>query len=551
MGSIAALLFGAVVGTGLFFFSPERHAETTPVPALPGSSAAERLHNTAAAPTADIAAADDLNGREGGETAEAPVDKEKEGGDKPVTPTEELGREISKEMQSLVENYWVDKINGYKARIDEILNRNDLEELNRLRVRWALADKSRSPMAFAAQMEMNAVNAQGESTEFGTSIGNADTKSDVRVITSDAAANGKTSMTFSVTSEANDIDANTEEGKNVTSIRNVSVIRYNSQDGQAEPDEANISIAVADDDTKTVTIDGTGNRMIVVQPNPKGERTDAEGNGEQTVENRMKKTHTIILQRNGTEEESEEVRQEMTMITRDMDSEGFGMGAMMGMLKASISADNSESSRILVATWDIAEGHRAELDDLKATVMNDVAAFAALMRVKMAEYVAERGDELPDGMRETMSEKLEAKQEENTANLLKTLEPVYGVIIEPMLLLYNGSDINGMLTSAIAEPVAGVTLEANSTLKQSYPNPASAEATIEYTLREPSSATVLRLFDAQGGEVRNMNLGAQGTGDHRTVLNVRDLPSGTYLYHLTVNTSGGAQVFSKTMQITR
>ena len=551
MGSIAALLFGAVVGTGLLFFSPERPTETMPVPVLPGTSAAERLHNTAANPTAGIAAADALNGRGGDKRAEAPVDKEKEGGDAPVTPTEELGREISKEMQSLVESYWVDKINEYKARIDEILNRSDLEELNRLRVRWAIADKSHSPMAFAAQMEMNAVNAQGERAEIGTSVGNADTKSGVRVLAPEGVGNGQTSMSFSVTSEASNVDVSSEEGKKVTKIKNVSVIQYNSEDGQAEPDEANISIAVADDDTKTITIDGTGNRMIVVQPNPKGEQADAEGDEEQTAEHRMKKTHTIILQRNGTEEDSEEVRQEMKMITRDMDSEGFGMGAMMGMLKASISADNSESSRILVATWDIAEGHRAELDDLKATVMNDVAAFAALMRVKMAEYVAERGDELPEGLRESMSEKLEAKQEENTANLLKTLEPVYGVIIEPMLLLYNGSDINGMLTSAIAEPVAGVRLEANSTLKQSYPNPASAEATIEYTLREPSSATVLRLFDAQGAEVRNVNLGVQGTGDHRTVLNVRDLASGTYLYHLTVNTAGGAQVFSKTMQITR
>lgn len=551
MGSIAALLFGAVVGTSLLFYSPERPTETTPVPVLPGTAAAERLHNTAANPTAGIATADALNGREGDKRAEAPVDKEKEGGDTPVTPTEELGREISKEIQSLVENYWVDKINEYKARIDGILNRSDLEELNRLRVRWAIADKSHSPMAFAAQMEMNAVNAQGERAEIGTSVGNADTKSGVRVLAPEGVGNGQTSMTFSVTSEASNVDMNSEEGKKVTRIKNVSVVQYNSQDGQAEPDEANISIAVADDDTKTITIDGTGNRMIVVQPNPKGEQADAEGDEEQTAEHRMKKTHTIILQRNGTEEDSEEVRQEMKMITRDMDSEGFGMGAVMGMLKASISADNSESSRILVATWDIAEGHRAELDDLKATVMNDVAAFAALMRVKMAEYVAERGDELPEGLRESMSEKLEAKQEENTANLLKTLEPVYGVIIEPMLLLYNGSDINGMLTSAIAEPVAGVTLEANSTLKQSYPNPASTEATIEYTLREPSSATVLRLFDAQGAEVRNVNLGAQGTGDHRTALDVRALPSGTYLYHLTVNTAGGAQVFSKTMQITR
>jgi hypothetical protein len=244
---------------------------------------------------------------------------------------------------------------------------------------------------------------------------------------------------------------------------------------------------------------------------------------------------------------AEEVARE---VAKDLQS--FDMGSIMGMLKMAIRSDESESSRILVAAWDIADNHRAELDGLKATVISDVTAFTALLREKMSDLVAKHGDELPEEMRSMMTDKLEDDELTNPAsNLIKSMEPVYDVIIEPMLLLYNGSDINGVLTSAIAEPVAGITLEANSTLKQSYPNPASTEATIEYTLQEPSTSTVLRLFDAQGGEVKSVNLGPQPDGRHQTTIDVKDLPPGTYLYHLTVGTPRGEQVFSKTMRIAR
>src|SRR5690606_16576064 len=101
------------------------------------------------------------------------------------------------------------------------------------------------------------------------------------------------------------------------------------------------------------------------------------------------------------------------------------------------------------------------------------------------------------------------------------------------------------------EPVAGITLEANSTLKQSYPNPAAGRATIDFTLQETSPATTLRLFDATGSEVRRIDLGSVGAGDHSAQLDVADLQTGTYLYHLTIQTSDGEQVFSKKMQVVR
>jgi hypothetical protein len=621
MGSITALLFGAAVSTGIFFFGPETPTETAPVSVLPGTSLTMNTPSTTTAPKvvppalsvpASIASVEILRGRGDDQKVDQPVDKEKDEKDADKI-REKIGQEVSKELQGLVENYWMEKINGYKARIDGMLNRNDLDELNRLRVRWALTDKSKSPLGFAAQMEMNAVNADGEQVQVNAGIGNSgpstlqaiptppippaqigiitpegtSSMAQVGIITPDGTTSSTTKMSMGFTINSTSEQVNESEdgnGKTVTMTKEVHIIRNNSDgdvtelsniegmDGKAisltnsadgktvsiaiAPDasslegvdtEGAIAIAIAEDSDDIVTVDNKAEHTIIVRRDP------AKNKEVMTINNNGDRT--ILIRRNGMGEDSAKgnssVKISTTTMTNTMETKELGMAPIMGMLKGAIQADNSESSKIMVATWEIAEAHRAPMNDLKATILNDVATFAALVREKMGEYVAEHGEELPAEMRRSMTDKSQAEQDENTANLLKTLEPIYGVIIEPMVLLYNGSDINNMLTSAIAEPVAGVTLAANSTLKQSYPNPASADATIEYTLQEPSNATTLRLFDSQGGEVRNLNLGAQSAGDHKTMLDVRNLPTGTYLYHLTIGTPRGEQVFSKTMQIVR
>lgn len=630
MGSITALLFGAAVSTGIFFFGPETPTERTPVSVLPGTSVTMNMPSTTATPKAippalsmptTIASAETLHGRGDDKNVDQPVDKEKDEKDADKI-REKIGEEVSKELQGLVENYWMEKINGYKARIDGMLNRNDLDELNRLRVRWALTDKSKSPLGFAAMMEMNAVNADGEEVQMNAGIGNSgpstlqapptppippaqmgrittdgntSSMAHMGIITPEGTTSSSTKMSMGFTINSTSEQVNETEdtnGKSVTVTKEVHIIRNSSDGDVAElsniegmdgkaisvtnsadgktvsiaiaPEvsqlegvdtEGAIAIAIAEDSDDVVTVDNTPNRTVILHRNGIGIAEGSKEDGKEVLTVDNKGNRTIIVHRNGMGENSEESNSAMkistTTMTSSMETKELGMAPIMGMLKGVIKGDNSESSKIMVATWEIAEDHRASLDDLKATIMQDVAAFAALVRGKMQEYVVEHGEELPAEMRRSMSGESQAQQEENTANLLKTLEPVYNVIIEPMVLLYNGSDINEMLTSAIAEPVAGVTLAANSTLKQSYPNPASAEATIEYTLQEPSNATTLRLFDSQGGEVRNMNLGAQDAGDHKTMLDVRSLPSGTYLYHLTIGTPRGEQVFSKTMQIVR
>ena len=68
-------------------------------------------------------------------------------------------------------------------------------------------------------------------------------------------------------------------------------------------------------------------------------------------------------------------------------------------------------------------------------------------------------------------------------------------------------------------------------LENSYPNPVSGQATIEYALPERSEVTV-EVYDMLGRRVVTLVNGKKQAGDHSVQLNAADLSSGTYFYRM-------------------
>jgi hypothetical protein len=136
----------------------------------------------------------------------------------------------------------------------------------------------------------------------------------------------------------------------------------------------------------------------------------------------------------------------------------------------------------------------------------------------------------------------------------KDISEVYGFAIEPIVLLYDGVELGRIIGGLGADPTGvssttGITMPGMSALKQNFPNPASARTTIPYVVADASTATVIRVFNATGDLVATHDQGPRPAGEHALDLDVADLPTGTYLYHLTLQTSKGQRVYSKAMQV--
>ena len=85
-------------------------------------------------------------------------------------------------------------------------------------------------------------------------------------------------------------------------------------------------------------------------------------------------------------------------------------------------------------------------------------------------------------------------------------------------------------TAGVKDDVAELTSSLNA-----YPNPASNNATISYTLNKSGNVRIV-VTDIMGREVMNMNQGSQVAGGTYTVnMNTANLSNGTYFYTLSVN----------------
>jgi hypothetical protein len=75
-------------------------------------------------------------------------------------------------------------------------------------------------------------------------------------------------------------------------------------------------------------------------------------------------------------------------------------------------------------------------------------------------------------------------------------------------------------------------------LGQSYPNPASGNVEIPFTLPTDATASIV-LLDISGQTIETVYSGALSSGDHAFQIDTKGLPCGTYFYTLT---SGGEQL---------
>ena len=68
-------------------------------------------------------------------------------------------------------------------------------------------------------------------------------------------------------------------------------------------------------------------------------------------------------------------------------------------------------------------------------------------------------------------------------------------------------------------------------LKPAFPNPATGQALIGYSLRETTNVT-FTVTDLLGRTVRTISQGRTLAGDHTLQLDVQNLPAGVYVYSL-------------------
>ncbi len=224
--------------------------------------------------------------------------------------------------------------------------------------------------------------------------------------------------------------------------------------------------------------------------------------------------------------------------------------------------DNPEAALQFVAAFQqvkaISTRNGSGFDRLGDAVLADVEEFITLARYRFTTFIEEHraelqqsdeGRKLIEG-RGKVDEVFAMLKSEENRTMMKML---YGNAIEPLVMLYNGVGVGDFFRQAgpVASVMPGWALEGSSVLKSCAPNPASTSATISYLLPEPSSRTRLRLFNAQGEEVANYDLGERPAGEGVATVNVGSLPAGTYLYHLTTTTGKGDAVFSKTMRVVR
>ncbi|MDB5034171.1 MAG: Por secretion system C-terminal sorting protein [Chlorobi bacterium] len=217
-----------------------------------------------------------------------------------------------------------------------------------------------------------------------------------------------------------------------------------------------------------------------------------------------------------------------------------------------------ETMEIFSQAKEIASRYRSELDGLGKNVVGDFAEFAGQLSDRADRFAAENADAMrKDPQVKDMlagREKLRGMMKELNSEKKQTeILSVYTFALEPVVLLYNGADLRTLFESAgpIAKPISGLTLPESSTLKQNFPNPASTTTRIVYNLAEPSTATVVRIYDSRGEIMATYDQGAQGEGEHTLDADVSKLASGSYLYHLTVRTANGERVYSRTMQVVR
>lgn len=207
-----------------------------------------------------------------------------------------------------------------------------------------------------------------------------------------------------------------------------------------------------------------------------------------------------------------------------------------------------ESVDIYITTKKLAEKYRPELDELSNTVLDDLAAFMNLLGAEAEKFRKDHPEAGQNGYNKQFEEEIAAF---DAASMKNAMRAVYPFGIEPVVMLYDGTELGKLLGEESSGIIAGLELPDMSALRQNIPNPATSSTTITYVLNEASSATIIRIFDARGDLKETIDQGPRPAGEHSVNLNVSSYPSGAYLYHLTVRTNAGDRVYSRAMQVVK
>ena len=236
-------------------------------------------------------------------------------------------------------------------------------------------------------------------------------------------------------------------------------------------------------------------------------------------------------------------------------------------VKMGLGAGSDERIMELFEIWTgttlLARNYRSGLDNLSEVVLEDAGMFGDEVAVFVNRFAEHNRSDLKTDEKGAML--LEGKDElaegiQKLKNILdnknESVMKAYSLVVEPVIMLFNGGDMRDMLpvnagnVSSVGTQVAGL-LPESAVLHQNAPNPASTYTTIGYTLGESSEATTLRVFASDGSMISSADLGSLPKGPGSYKLDVSELSNGSYLYHLTVMTSAGEMVYSKVMQIVR
>jgi hypothetical protein len=111
---------------------------------------------------------------------------------------------------------------------------------------------------------------------------------------------------------------------------------------------------------------------------------------------------------------------------------------------------------------------------------------------------------------------------------------------------FGGLDVNIALW-AVVHDATGVNEFFQGMKMTTYPNPASSNSTIEYTLEKDSKNVALYVYDMTGRKVIENKYEEQTAGTYKVKLQTENLASGTYFYQLQAN----GHNFTKKLVITK
>jgi len=204
----------------------------------------------------------------------------------------------------------------------------------------------------------------------------------------------------------------------------------------------------------------------------------------------------------------------------------------------------------------LAARYRAAMDRMSAEVMDDITSFATEMADRSDRFVESNRSSFendPEAARllERRGDLRKAVEDLRTQRGRKGLESIYTLAIEPIVLLYDGTDLKTLLGGSVPSGISvnGIELPESSLLSQNVPNPASTYTTITYTLPTASTHTKLEVFNVTGALVAAVDHGARQEGEHHLRLDVTSLPAGSYFYRLSVRTDKGPRVASRVMRV--